>query len=226
MNKKAIFALTFTLFFVVAFSVNTWAAASMEGAKKVRPLGRAEPFQDADTADEAVLITDGAEYQITISNCGTGNLWQMVLNDPELGLVDYSLGDLVIWVGDPPYTLTFEKPGPCEEISPVNTVTVSGLSCWNPIEGTDSAYVKCPEEEGLCWATAGGVKFDSVTKLQSTDRETAAGGLRFQAVVSNQVKAANGTTSLTVSSCISRDGRASSLSAETLKELILVQSLL
>ena len=110
-------------------------------------------WYDADTEAEAVEteIDQGALYKLIVHNCGSVDLENVTINDPELGIVDYLVGYLAagdsieLDSGDIP---ELNQPERCTEAGTFeNVASVSASSVLNSTTVTDSdpAWVLCLE---------------------------------------------------------------------------------
>ena len=97
-------------------------------------------------------VGGGAIYRLTVTNTGTSDLENVVINDAALGIVDFLVGDLaagqtvVLTQGEIP---ELEQPGRCQDPGDVtNVATVEGQSViGNTVGDSDPAVVRCVEED-------------------------------------------------------------------------------
>jgi hypothetical protein len=68
----------------------------IEILKDVRDFEAGGAFQPADTCDDSVPINNGAEYRLAVTNCGAEVLRDVVINDAQLGIVDFPVGTVDI----------------------------------------------------------------------------------------------------------------------------------
>jgi hypothetical protein len=150
--KRYSVQLIITVLFLLAFPFNGWATSPcIDIEKKVIVPGGL--FVDADTCDLAPTTTGNAAYRLIVTNCGTKTLKEVVINDPQLGIVDFPVGTLVAG-----QSMTFTQneipelfvEDVCELGSEFqNTATVEGTYLvWlkkKSISASDSACVKCEE---------------------------------------------------------------------------------
>ena len=112
-------------------------------------------FFDANDSGSApaTAVGGGAIYRLTVTNEGTSVLTNVVINDADLGIVNFAVGDLA-----PGQTVVLteveipalEKPGRCADPGDVtNTATVDAVSVdtGNPVADEDPAVVRCVKED-------------------------------------------------------------------------------
>ncbi|MEJ8569338.1 DUF7467 domain-containing protein, partial [Elongatibacter sediminis] len=108
-------------------------------------------WHDANDIGNALVAVfpSGAQYRFTVTNDGSAPLKDVVVNDPELGIANYAIGDLavaqvvVLTSGDIP-ALSVETR--CDARGTfINTATASGASAEtdDPVSDNDNAVLKC-----------------------------------------------------------------------------------
>jgi hypothetical protein len=132
--------------------------------KEVSPDGGAT-WYDADTEAVAVTLTAGATYRLIVRNCGNVTLTNVVINDAELGIVDYLVGDLapgqevivteVVVNG----VNLLEDPDICQSGPGAYVNTACATAGYNgaSLADCDPAWVACVRQFA-CRVTAGGNK--------------------------------------------------------------------
>ncbi len=110
-------------------------------------------WADADTPDIAPTATigQGALYKLVVSNCGNTLLTSVVINDGELGIVDYSVGDLdvgaVITIEEDQLDQLYQ-PDRCDMAGDFqNIANVTAQSEGETLADGDPAWVICFENE-------------------------------------------------------------------------------
>jgi hypothetical protein len=117
-----------------------------------QPANRCEP-------DILVPINNGAEYRLRVENCGPEDLRDVVINDSDIEIVNFFVGDLAVGQTK---TFFFDRPDGgipellqpdlCQEISPelefLNRSFAEGIGVDSGITVTDSnpACVECQPE--------------------------------------------------------------------------------
>lgn len=115
-------------------------------------------YQPADTCEDAVPINNGAEYRLTVTNCGPEALMDVVINDVKLGIVNFPAVDSgeTIGVGESK-TFFFDdiaqllQSDLCDEISELQFLNVSdvegtGVESNITVTAENSACVECQPE--------------------------------------------------------------------------------
>lgn len=112
-------------------------------------------YQDANTGDDAPVIAlgEGAIYRITVTNDGSADIINALLNDTTLGIVNYVLGtinagQIIILTED--NIAQLEQVELCQVPGDINnTATANGESqpTANPLSASDSAFVRCVSEQ-------------------------------------------------------------------------------
>ncbi len=155
------------------------------------------PFVDADTPGTALTASqrDAVEFQLIVTNPGLIPLSDVAVDDPDLGVFDFVLGDLApgesITVGSGQIA-ALAPTGYCDVIDgKLNSASVIGLSDATGTEVTDSddAFVNCVADDETTSA-GGGQSFDvsqPSTVLHSyirvvPDGLTPAGAIRWSSV--------------------------------------------
>jgi hypothetical protein len=119
--------------------------------EKLVSVDGGETFQDADDCAEAPTTDWSAEYMLVVHNCGDEDLENVVVNDGDLGITNYMVGDLAVDAsieldsGDIP-ELFFE--GLCDEYAQFeNTAmaTGTGVTSQAVVMDDDPACVICEE---------------------------------------------------------------------------------
>ncbi len=110
-----------------------------------------------DGSTPSILPPVNAWYRLTVTNTGTADLDNVVVNDAELGIVNYSIGFLA--VGDS-VTLTsgdisqLYKANRCTTAGTyVNTASAAGVSLEYPygsVNDSDTATLACGEKFDIC----------------------------------------------------------------------------
>ncbi len=119
-------------------------------------------YQPADSCDDAVPINNGAEYRLTVTNCGPEALRDVKINDSQLGISNFFVGSLA--VGETK-VFFFDSPAGgipellqrdlCKDISPdlkflnVSDVTGTGVDSNLTVTDDDPACVECQPECAL-----------------------------------------------------------------------------
>ena len=118
-------------------------------------------YCDDDDAGSAPTTTLGscALYRLTFTNNGAQALSNVVINDPLLGIINYSVGDLTVGasvVFDSGVIAELEAAGICGKPGTVpNIATADGVANrTSKVTDADPANVKCEAELG-CWFTSG-----------------------------------------------------------------------
>lgn len=124
--------------------------SSIDLLKEVSVDGGATFFDANDGASAPVAVFGGgALYRLTVTNTGTSDLVNVVINDATLGIVDFLVGDLaagetvVLTAGEIPQ---LDQPGRCQDPGDVtNIATVNGdsVDTGNPVMDSDPAVVRC-----------------------------------------------------------------------------------
>jgi hypothetical protein len=119
-------------------------------------VGDPDPISPAGDWPPVGGFGDDAEYRITVTNDGTVDLKEVVVNDPTLGIVGHPVGDLA--VGDPPVVLLqgdiaalFVEDRCNVRGDYLNTASTSGKSVETDEEVTDSdpAALRCAGEPDI-----------------------------------------------------------------------------
>ena len=116
---------------------------------------------DADTEATAVqaLVPSGAMYRIIVTNCGTVDLINVIVNDTTLGITNYLVGNLAAGTSK---TLTsseipqLNQPQRCSTSgSFVNEACATGTGNGIDVKDCDPAWITCKEQFGGCRMTGG-----------------------------------------------------------------------
>jgi hypothetical protein len=125
--------------------------------KEVRDAESTGEFQPADSCGEGVTINNGAEYRLTVTNCGPEDLRDVVINDEKLGITGFPVDSLIV---DETKVFFFNRPeggieqllqpdlcqiidGQFENLSSAKGVGVVSLI---EVADTNSACVECQPE--------------------------------------------------------------------------------
>ena len=142
----------------------------IEKEVSVNPFPNPE-WKDADTCSDSdvplVIAPHNAMYRLIVKNCGQDTLTNVVINDPTLGITNYSVGNLApqgqigdqqILTGQDIPQLGFNANQCTSSGSFLNTSNVSA-DCsdpaQSPVTDQDSACWKCQEQVGGCRMTGG-----------------------------------------------------------------------
>ena len=128
---------------------------AIEILKEVSVDGGATFFDANDSSSAPVTAVGGdALYRITVTNTGSSDLVDVVINDAALGIEDYPVGNLatgttvVLTSGQIP---ELNQPGRCLDPGDVTNIsTAGGLSSdtGNTVSDSDPAVVKCVQLGG------------------------------------------------------------------------------
>jgi hypothetical protein len=145
----------------------------IELLKEVSVDGGVTFFDANDSASApATAVGGGALYRLTVTNTGTSDLVNVVINDATLGIVNFLVGNLaagqtvVLTAGEIPQ---LDQPGRCEvpgDVTNIATVNGDSVDTGNTLSDSDPAVVRCEEEEGCLTRTPGfWCTHDRVTEL-------------------------------------------------------------
>ncbi|MCL1051000.1 hypothetical protein L2755_15390 [Shewanella abyssi] len=112
-------------------------------------------YNDANTGDDAPVIAlgEGAIYRITVTNNGSEDIINALLNDTTLGIVNYPLGTInagQIIILTESNIVQLDQAELCQVPGDINnTATANGESqpTTNPLSASDSAFVRCVSEQ-------------------------------------------------------------------------------
>jgi hypothetical protein len=115
-------------------------------------------FFDANDGASAPVSTlgGGALYRLTVTTTGTSDFINVVVNDAELGIVDFPVGDLaagqtrVLTSGEIP---ELDQPGRCQipgDVTNIATVEAVSVATGNPFSDDDPAVVVCEAGRAIC----------------------------------------------------------------------------
>ena len=168
---------------------------AIEIVKEVSVDGGVTFFDANDSASApATAVGGGALYRLTVTNTGTSDLENVVINDAALGIVNFPVGNLaagqtvVLTQGEIPQ---LEQPGRCQDPGDVtNIATVDGQSVGtgNPVMDSDPAVVRCVEEAiDLLKEVSvdGGVTFFDANDSASAPTTAVGGGALYRLTVTN-----------------------------------------
>jgi len=110
-------------------------------------------WHDADTEVEAVEteVDQGAQYKLIVNNCGSVDLENVTINDAELGIVDFSVGNLAVGEsieldnGDIPQLNQPERCAESGTFENIAGVDASSVSDGSEVTDSDPAWVSCLE---------------------------------------------------------------------------------
>ena len=103
----------------------------------------------------ATSVGSGALYRLTVTNTGTSDLVNVVVNDAQLGIVDFAVGDLaagqsvVLTQGEIP---ALEQPARCQapgDLTNIASVDGESVDTGNTVSDSDPAVVRC-EQVAVC----------------------------------------------------------------------------
>jgi len=151
----------------------SWVAAGLSvplpepciDIEKLVSVDDGQTFEDADECADAPITAQSAEYKLVVTNCGPEDLENVVVNDDDLGIVDYPLGNLA--AGDSVELLQGDieelfYEGLCEEwdqFENIADVAGTGVTSGTDVMDEDPACVVC-EEMGMEGCTPGYWKQD------------------------------------------------------------------
>ena len=131
------------------------AEEAIEILKEVSVDGGVTFFDANDSASApSTTVGGGALYRLTVTNTGTSDLENVVINDATLGIVDFLVGDLaagqsvVLTSGEIPQ---LDQPGRCQtpgDVTNVASVTGQSVDTGNTVSDSDPAVVTCRPPAG------------------------------------------------------------------------------
>jgi hypothetical protein len=183
--KKIFFALFFAGVALIVFPMKGWAPGPpCVDIEKYVSVDGGVTWSDADVVGEAPSTSNGAMYKLSVENCGVQVLTDVTITDDDLGIavnignVAPSDGILIFTSNDQGFE-NLDQPGRCDDLDPpdkLNTARVLGYGeVYGEATDEDPAWVNCEEEEGECWLTAGGVKFDPIAGMNVAQHDNSNG---------------------------------------------------
>jgi hypothetical protein len=182
MMRKLGFCLALLLVIIAVSWGNARASICIDIEKHVSVDGGVT-WHDADTPDAAPEVAVGSSvllYRLIVTNCGSFDLTNVVVNDPTLGVTNYAVGDLFagqsvsLDEGDIPQ---LSQPGRCSEAGEYENIAyVSGytFSGDTPITDSDPAWVKCLSTPQPCIDIEKEISVDGGTTWYDADTVGAA----------------------------------------------------
>ncbi|WP_372530389.1 hypothetical protein [Pontibacterium sp.] len=169
--------------------------------KKEVSVDGGSTFFDANDAGSApaTLVGGGALYKLTVENTGDTALENVVINDADLGIVNYSVGNLAIGqivVLTENEILALNVPGRCSGTGVVsNTATAAGndVILQIPVNDSDDANVLCVTESIKVLkeiSIDGGTTYEDANDAGSAPSVAIIGGALYRITITNTGTAA------------------------------------
>ena len=116
-------------------------------------------FFDADNPGDPdvplVSVPSGALYRLIVTNCGTEDLENVLINDPVLNIVDFFVGDLAVGTdqtlteGDIPELNVVQRCSDAGTFINVASTSGQGKDSGDPVMDSDPAIIECEGQPNI-----------------------------------------------------------------------------